>query len=55
MNENDSYAGLLMVFRTYDAMKKSAPSFRIDEIEKQMEMDARGELRQYLADIESKK
>jgi hypothetical protein len=53
-NEDDAYAGLLLLFEAYNRIKKADPDFAVQEIEKQQELQAKDELRQYLVDLKNK-
>jgi hypothetical protein len=50
-NGNDAYSGILFVIHTYNLLKKNDPSYSIPEIEKQIELESKNELRRYLSDV----
>jgi hypothetical protein len=54
-NEDNTFAGLLLLFDAYNLIKKADPDFIEQEIEKQQELQAKNELRQYLIDLKNEK
>ncbi len=45
---DDSYSGDRQLIESYHRMQKNAPQLRVPEIEKLVELEAKGELRSYL-------
>ncbi len=50
-NENDSYAGLLTMIGTYQAIQRNDPSFKIADIDKLVGLSNQKKLQQYVTDL----
>ncbi len=51
---NDSYAGLLLMIRTYEELRKNDPNIRIAEIDKQVQLLKEDKLKAYVTEMDNR-
>ena len=53
VKRNDSYSGMIQVFRVYRHLKAEEPAYNVPEIEDLLALHRRGELAPHLAKLEA--